>query len=520
MRYLSSFFKKHELRIAVFLTGMGVLVLEISATRILAPYFGNTIYSVSSVIPVILTALALGYSYGGRLADRRPEETLFYNIILASGLCVLGFYILSIFALPVLSVWLSLTWGPLISSILLFLFPAFLLGILSPFAVALEKKHAPETGVGAVSGNIFFYSTLGSILGGLLTGFVFIPHVGIQTIMTGTGVLLSVLGFAGVVLHRGIPHSSSVGVLLLSAGLAFGAFFGGGVSLSKNIIHAEEGTYSHIQIIDTFFEGRPVRINMLDKEFSGAMHLDSEDADDHVFDYTPYYKIFTLFNAAPAHALVIGGAASYTVPKSLLAYNDTVVVDVAEIDPRLTELAHAYFKVPHDPRLISHARDARALLRTSDTTYDVIFADAFSSLYGIPSHLATKEFFALARTRLSGNGVLIMNVIGDLTPRKRNLVYALMRTFREVFPDGAFFATRAAHALEPQNFIFVGVRDSHMLPQAVFTSARASNDPILAELSERRIDISDNILKHHPLLTDDYAPIEYLVAPSFTRGDY
>src|SRR5690349_1377078 len=73
----------------VFLTGAAVLIVEVTATRILAPYFGNTMYTFSSVLSVILGALSCGYYFGGRLADKYPRPGLFYTIIAASGLCVL-----------------------------------------------------------------------------------------------------------------------------------------------------------------------------------------------------------------------------------------------------------------------------------------------------------------------------------------------------------------------------------------------------------------------------------------------
>lgn len=508
---------RYELRCVVFLTGLCVLVIEVVATRILSPHFGNTIYSVSSVISVILTALALGYSYGGRLADRHPSLGLFYRVILSSGIAVLASYLISFVALPLLASLLSFSLGPLVSSTLLFLLPAFLLGILSPFAVALEKKRTPNEGVGEASGNVFFYSTLGSILGGILAGFVLIPHFGIQYIMAGTGMVLVLLGLLGAVCYRAMSPLSVTAVLLISLILFAALYLVGEKPFSDQIVHAEESVYSHIAILDTSYKDRPVRLNMLDKGYSGAMFLDSTDPDDHVFDYTPYYKIYTLFNDAPRRALVIGGAASYTVPKALLARESEIVVDVAEIDPRLTELAHEYFRVPESPRLISHASDARAFLRTTSARYDTIFGDAFSSFYGMPSHLATHEFFMLVRERLTPNGVFVMNVIGDLEPRERNLAYALMRTFREVFPDGAFFATEDPRSLETQNIIFVGVREPTVPLKESYVQSSKSPDPLIASLAWRGIPVPPTFLEKYPILTDNYAPVEYLVAPSFLK---
>lgn len=261
---------QYELRCVVFLTGLCVLVIEVVATRILSPHFGNTIYAVSSIISVILTALALGYSYGGRLADRYPSIGLFYRVILASGIAVLACYLVSFVALPLLAGMLSLSMGPLVSSALLFLLPAFLLGILSPFAVALEKKRTPDEGVGEASGNIFFYSTLGSILGGILAGFVLIPHFGIQYSMAGTGMVLIFLGLVGAVRYRAMSPLSVTVVLLISLVLVVALYLVGKKPFSDQIVHAEESVYAHIAIIDTFYKNRPVRLNILGYKLLGC----------------------------------------------------------------------------------------------------------------------------------------------------------------------------------------------------------------------------------------------------------
>ena len=171
------------LPLIVFLTGASVLVVEVLAVRVLSPYYGNTIFTVSSVISVVLFALSLGYYVGGIAADRRPTLQWFFGLILSSGLVLLLFYFLGTLALPALSESLSIEVGPLVSAALLFLLPALLLGMLSPYAVKLQSLHFPNQGVGSVAGTIFFWSTLGSITGSLLAGFVLIPNVGIDRVL-------------------------------------------------------------------------------------------------------------------------------------------------------------------------------------------------------------------------------------------------------------------------------------------------------------------------------------------------
>jgi len=148
--------KKYVLPVVVFFTGACVLIIELVATRILSPYYGNTIFTVTSVITIVLAALSVGYYYGGKLADKHPSEKLFYSIILFSGLGVLFLHLLNLYVLPLLGYELSIITGPIISSVVLFFFPSFLLGMLSPFAIKLQLDRFPKQGTGSLTGKCFF----------------------------------------------------------------------------------------------------------------------------------------------------------------------------------------------------------------------------------------------------------------------------------------------------------------------------------------------------------------------------
>src|SRR5215472_3874607 len=105
------------LLLSVALAGMAVLIVEITAIRMLAPFFGNSIFTVSSVIGIILAALGLGYYLGGSLADRRPSPTWFFSLIVVAGFSVLLLQLLNAVVLPGIAYKLSLIDGPLIVSL-------------------------------------------------------------------------------------------------------------------------------------------------------------------------------------------------------------------------------------------------------------------------------------------------------------------------------------------------------------------------------------------------------------------
>lgn len=503
-------FKRNLLPIVVFLTGASVLVVEVVAVRVLSPYYGNTIFTVSSVISVILLALSVGYWVGGALADRRPSLRWFFGIILLSGLVSLASYTLGAMVLPSLSVLFSITSGPLVSAALLFLLPALLLGTLSPYAVKLQSLNFPDQGVGSAAGRIFFWSTLGSIVGSLTAGFFLIPTFGIDQILIANGVFLFLLGL-GPLAALGVRLRGRYGywflgtffVLLAVALLAFGETKG-------NTLYSKDGIYEKITIYDGVHGGRPARFFQQDRSLSGAMYLDSEDPLDLVYEYTKYYSLYKIFAPKVENALVIGGGA-YSIPKALLAELPQANVDVAEIEPSLFILAKEFFGVSDTPRLKNYVEDGRRLLRDSGEKYDLIFSDVYYSLFSVPAHFTTQEFFTLAKSRLSDEGVFIASMIGDLSRRQPSLIMAELKTFQSVFPNSYFFAVESPEKADSQNIIFVGHNSSK---KTDFSSSRIleNKDAVIRSLQDKEIDLRRFDLSPYPLLTDNFSPVEYLTA--------
>src|SRR3989475_12744086 len=216
--------QRFGLLLSVTLAGMAVLIIEITAIRMLAPFFGNSIFTISSVIGIILAALGLGYYLGGTLADRRPSAAWFFSLIVITGFSVLLLQFFNAVLLPAIAYKLSLIDGPLIVSFLLFFLPAMFLAMLSPFAITLLHGREADRGVGNASGLVFFWSTLGSIAGSLATGFLLIPHWGIGNIMAGVGSGLMLLGCVGLMMTRKLPKILPVGLALvgLISGIALG----------------------------------------------------------------------------------------------------------------------------------------------------------------------------------------------------------------------------------------------------------------------------------------------------------
>jgi len=508
---MMKFFKNNVLSIVVFITGACVLVIEVVAIRILSPYYGNTIFTVSSVIGVILAALSLGYYVGGRFADGHPSLRCFFGIILIGGISVLFLQLLNFTFLPVLGYGLSITSGPLISAVILFFLPAFLLGTLSPFAIKLQKLRLTTAGVGSVAGEVFFWSTFGSIFGSLIAGFVLIPKFGINQIVIAVGVLLILMGFAPLFwlgIKKKIVNRIVLILLVIGVSLTF-------ILLNEKktgVLYSKDGVYEKITIYDEEYEGRQTRFLQQDRSASGAMFLDSDEL---VYDYTKYYVLYKIFKPDVKNALVIGGGA-YSVPKAILKDLPNTTVDVVEIEPSLFELAEKYFNVTKTERLQNYVEDGRRFLYDADAKYDLIFSDVYYSLFSIPAHFTTQEFFAITKDKLNQDGVFIANIIGDLSPQRPSFIMSEIKTFLTVFPNSYFIALGSPEKITSQNIIFVGYNSDKKLD---FNDPKLemSADPIIRSLGKKNINLDRFDLSSHPILTDDFSPVEYLTAKFLQR---
>jgi len=492
----------------VFVTGGAVLVIEVAATRILAPWFGNTIYTFSSVISVILAALSIGYYAGGKLADKFPSPKVFFSIIAASGLSVYMSQLLASMLLPTLGHKLSITTGPLLLSMALFFIPGTLMGMLSPWVVRLQNDINITDGVGTTAGKVFFWSTLGSISGSLLAGFVLIPHLGLDTIMLSTASLLAAMGACGFFGFGG-RATGAVTLAVLAAAMAAGAVVASPPK-APGTLHESNGIYERIKVQDLLYNGRPARVLFQDRTVSGLRYMDNGET----VDYVKYPPIVSLLNLDVKRALAIGGG-TYILPQSLIDNFPRAIVDVAEIEPTLFDIGQKFFQVVPDPRLRNHVTDGRRFLADSHDKYDLIFTDVYYAMT-IPSHFATKEYHELVRDRLTSGGVYMANLVGDLNPNAPNVLFSQMRLIREAFPNSYFFATIDPQSRNTQSIVAFAVNGESTL-DLKSESIRNNPNPVLSELVNKAIDEAAINWNDYVLMTDNFAPVEYFGMASLRR---
>ena len=511
MSTVQSKIKHYLFPLAVFLTGACVLVIEVVAVRVLSPFYGNTIFTFSSVISVILLALSVGYYYGGKYSDKYPYPYVFFTLILISGVLLLGLYLLGLVLLPLLSLVLPLQIGPLVSATIFFLLPSVLLGALSPYAVKLHSISNPDQGIGEVSGTIFFWGTLGSIIGSLAAGFLLVPLFGINAIFIGTSTVLCVAGLAGMMAH-GQKKTKILSLLVLTCLLVSGSTWYSNTTV-ESYVFSKDGVYEKLTVIDTEYDGRPARIFQQDRSYSSAMFLDTDDPADLVFEYTNYYELYKIFTPNITDALVIGGGI-YSIPKALLSEVPGIAVDSVEIEPGLEDLATRYFDLQPDDRLHSYKEDGRRFIRESEKEYDFIFNDVYYSLLSIPSHFTTVEFFTLAKSKLKNDGIFVANLLGSLSRDEPSFIMSEIKTFQKVFPNMYVF-TESPGSTKVQNIMLVGVNNETVLDLESAIAEHASSS-FLTTLPDKTVDLNRFELSPYMVLTDDYAPSDYLTAKTIS----
>jgi len=484
------------------------MIVEITASRVLAPVFGNTLHVWSAVIGLILAALSLGYWLGGRRADRgQPLQDLWAACLLAA----LGVGLIPPLAsglLPALTGLPAGPVGPLLASLLLFGVPGVLLGATSPLAVRLTADSGAP--VGQAAGRISALAALGSIAGTFAAGFVLLPLLGSRALLFSVAAALTLLGLGGRWVASGRRlDGQSVGALLVM-GLVGAGMLAAQPARPASVVYDRESAYHRIRVLQhTHDDGRPVRRLLLDSTEEGAVYLDAPGLP---FRYTRYVDLVDLFVASPRGTFFVGGGA-FAMPVHLLARYPQATADVAELDPAVVRVAREHLGLQPSERLRVLTGDGRRALRESAGPYDLIFGDAYRGVGAVPPHLSTREFYQLVRARLSERGVYLANVVAPAPPRRAPFLAATLRTLAAVFAEVYLFR------VPPED-------DASALGNVVLAcpaTPRGLDAPAIRSWGRSRglAELGDTVVpaeRWRPetlgalVLTDDHCPVEALVA--------
>jgi len=474
-----------RLGLVAFLVGAGTLATEISASRLLAPYFGASTVVWANIIGLTLAYLALGYWLGGRLADRRPEARVLGAILLvaAAALAVTPFA-----ARPFLrwalhgfdAVSVGSVAGSFFAALALFAIPVTALGAAAPFLVRLALDTVAEAG--KVAGRLYALSTAGSLAGTFVAALVTIPWAGTQRTLVGTAACVAVGG------------ALLLGRAWLLAPVAVAALLAVPPPQIKSAIYETESPYQYIRVVSDGRGGRELELN------EGVATHSTWRADTVLTGR--YWDLFLLLppllSRLPERMLVIGNAGG-TMARAYGRFYPGVSIDGVELDPKLNEVALRFFGAGDNPRLRLIAADGRPYLERTKRRYDLIVVDAYRQPY-VPFYLATSEFFRLAGDHLRPGGAIALNVAA--TPHDRKLSRAIGTTLLTAFPQA--WRWRALRF----NDVLFALREPVSRKELERRAARAPGGvALLLPLFRSRL---ARVRAEGTPLTDDRAPVEWL----------
>lgn len=504
-----------RLYLVVFLASAASLSLELVAGRMLAPQLGVNIYTWTSIIGVVLAGISFGNFLGGQLADRFPApSTIGVVLLAASGAC---------FASLALLPWLSEELGylPIIPQTLalnagLFFMPSCLLGMITPLA---SKQALTTLGTaGGVVGRLYAVSTAGSILGVYLTGFVLVALLGSRHVVLLAGLILLALALLLGHAHRArwwaaLALIPTVGLLTyaLQPHLRLGSC-------------TVESQYYCVQVEQVEFPAGPVKFIRLDHLVHGLTVVG--DPDVLVYSYTQILAEAAQYRAQDRpdfRALFLGGG-GYSVPIHLERKYPQASIEVVEIDPAVTRIAQTELGLDPASRIVTYNEDARMAVRELPAgQYDLIVSDVFNDM-AVPYHLTTREFNAHLQRLLNPEGIYLVNLIVKVSKGRflRSFVHTLQTLYPHVYvlseagnyQAAALVGGRALPVADRTTVIVAAARQP--IDFSRFRSYRTGADAPTASVVASTDGGQPLAPGPSVLLTDDYAPVDTMVAELFT----
>lgn len=489
---------KAYLYLTEFFAGVSVMAVELGASRLLAPYFSSSQIVWTIIIGTIMIAMALGNLWGGRSADKRPDpDRLYLRILIAAvwiaAIPLFGKYVIvGISGLLILTVSTNfLIIAAFLACIIIFVFPLFLLGTVTPSLIKYTVEDLADSGKNA--GTLGAFNTIGSILGTFLPTFVTIPAVGTgATFLIFSGILL-LIGLVYFISGKAKPVACLVCAVLFALFSVLGA--SGRVAFWEDELTYEgESIYNYLQVKQT-----DDRVVLSTNVLFGVQSVKMKNGGltGMYYDYALAAPVMT---GKSAPKILVLGNGSGTFASQCTEYFDGAQVCGVEIDQKITDLALTYFSMPESVSAVTY--DGRAYLQAVNEQYDVIMVDAYQDIT-IPFQMSSVEFFTLVRDHLTENGVMVVNM-NMRSDGEGSINQYLCDTIASVF--GSVYTVNVAGSTNRELFAAAGGD----LPAALAknTSALTDNgliwmmDVVLADLTA--YEGGDCIL------TDDRAPVELL----------
>ncbi|MET0900081.1 MAG: fused MFS/spermidine synthase [Mycobacterium sp.] len=479
----------------VVVASAAVLVVEITALRLLAPYLGLTLETSTMVIGIALAAIALGSWSGGRMSDRTDPRKLIGSALGGAGAVV---------ALTPAMLRMAAEWAPpllLILAAMTILVPGALLSAVTPMVTKLRLTTLDQTGT--VVGQLSGLGTVGAIAGTVVTGFVLISRLPISGILIGLGALLV---FGGTLVEWRMRRWSRVN----AAGLALIIVVGGLAGWVAPGGCDAETQYHCVRVVaDPDRDGgRTLVLDGLDHSY-----LDLDDPTVLQFKYVR--ALAAVADSAfptrrPLTAYHLGGG-GLTFPRYLAATRPGTQSLVSEIDGGVVRVDREQLGLDSETGIDVRVEDGRlGLRRLGAGSRDLIVGDAFGGV-SVPWHLTTREAIADIHRVLTDNGVYVANLIDH-----RNMAFAraevatLKSSFAHVILCGEAGDVGVDPAAAPDGGNLVVVASNRPLDRRALQTALDARG---TGWTIAQGDVLTSWIGDTQTLTDDYAPVDQLLEP-------
>ncbi|MHC4631157.1 MAG: fused MFS/spermidine synthase [Planctomycetota bacterium] len=506
----------------VFVSSFCIMVLELVAARLVAKHLGSSLYTWTAVIGVVLAGITIGNYLGGRIADRfRAPKALAVLFAFSSAACVI---VVILNNLVGEWIWLwRFSWPMRVFAhvSLVFLIPSILLGTISPVVTKMALDRGLPTG--RTVGDIYAWGAAGSIAGTFATGYYLILAMGTISIIWSVGgvlLLLAILYWARLwVLYLW----AAIFIALMTMAMAPADWVkgaGAGLALRErpnpNIIYEDESQYCYIAV-KSISKNPDRRVFMQDK----LKHSDMVMGDilDLKYSYAQIYAAVTHLlsqDKSKLSVLVIGGG-GYVFPRYIEEVWPGSRIDVVEIDPGVTEAAMQAFGLKPDTPINTFTMDARVYVNQllgQKTRYDFIYEDALSD-YSIPYQLTTKEFNDKIARILTDSGVYMIELI-DIYDSGL-FIGAFVNTLEQTFSH-VYVVTEEQSRSGRSTFVVIATKQEINLENLRLEKPVKNLDLwILSgaclEALKGKARGGTPLHGNRIVLTDDYAPVENLLAP-------
>lgn len=494
--------KKYRYEIILLIVDAICMILELIASRVLSPYFGNSNFVWTSVIGIILLSGSIGNYFGGKIADKENVTNKLKIILGLSGIAILiiPFIKDSIIGLIAES-FSDVKIGAVLATSLLFFLPSFFMGLLTPIIVKLKLESLSTAG--QVSGKINAIATIGGITGTFLGGFFLIPNFGSVSILFVLSIILLILIlFVDFKIDK--KSTLIILVIILVAILSIIYYKDMDKKAEEKILSGEykqiisyDTEYGNVRIYNGRKEDKKVRVLMIDGGFESATYLDEDYKNELVYEYTKYYDLMFNANIPIKETLMIGGA-GYNYPKYFISHYDDKKMDVVEIDGKITEIAKQYFyldelieeyNLNENNRLNLITEDGRTYINKNTKKYDAILNDAFSGQTPAKT-LTTLEAAENVKKSLNENGVYLTNIISALEGKESKFLKAEVNTLKRVFKN-----------------VYVVPCDDVRYTETTQNNMVIATDDVLELEYTYDLKLDENEI----IITDDYCPVDTLI---------